>query len=399
MKHVAIIIKQIHNRSGGAERLYCDLANKLVEQGYKVSCLVFETQPPTPFYHLDPRVDLINLYIPASYRGAATKLGAMFAKIPLGTRFKEFGEFWADNLDFILQLKRFFKNQNVGASISFMPPANTVNGLATKGLKTVSIVTNHNVPEEDYENIERWSKNRVDIFLRKYVAIRADYIHVLFEEFGNWFPQKAQNKIRVIHNFVPKSFFESNNDYLSREKKIIAVGRLASVKNYSVLIKAWSLLKDEFRGWSVDIYGVGPQKKELQELMREVDVSEAVNLLGHTKDIASEFDKARIFCHPAIHEGFGLSVAEALAKKVPVIAFNDCAGVNQFVVNDLNGVMLDRGEDEAQSLAIGLRKLILSPSYQSELSANAQKSIAEFNEQKYIDNWVSLLREVAWERT
>ncbi len=396
MKHIVIVIKQINNRSGGAERLYCDLANKLLKLGFKVSCLVYESSKPKPFYRIDKEVDIINLYVPAQNRKLITRICSKLKNRYLPSIIKNLAQYISENLDFITQLRVFCKNNNVGASISFMPPANTINVISTLGLKTNSIITNHNVPQEDYENPKRWGKNPVDIFLRKKTAIKADFIHVLFEEFGNWFPIDVQSKIRVIHNFVPGEFFDHTPDFEKREKMIIAVGRLAPVKNYGTLIEAWALINKEFPAWKIEIYGVGQDKKLLRGLINTNGLNNSVFLKGHTKNINKHYERSRLMVHPAAHEGFGLSVAEALAKKVPVIAFQDCHGVNQFVYDKINGLMVDRGTSEINSLAAALKTYLNSPSLQTELFSNSQASISEFNERKYLHKWKSLISEVTF---
>jgi len=50
---------------------------------------------------------------------------------------------------------------------------------------------------------------------------------------------------------------------------------------------------------------------------------------GHRGNLGEEYARMSIFCHPAYFEGFGLSVAEELAPRIPVVAFSDRAGVNE----------------------------------------------------------------------
>ena len=61
-KKVAIVIRLLVNRSGGAERIYCELANMLTARGYEVTCLHYDAIPGKPFFAIDRRVELINLY-------------------------------------------------------------------------------------------------------------------------------------------------------------------------------------------------------------------------------------------------------------------------------------------------------------------------------------------------
>ena len=84
MKHIAIVIKLLNRKSGGAERLYCELANKLSAMGYQVSCLIYENGDVEPFYHLDNRVNFINLYVRFKNRSLLSKLSKLKSCVSRG---------------------------------------------------------------------------------------------------------------------------------------------------------------------------------------------------------------------------------------------------------------------------------------------------------------------------
>ena len=100
-----------------------------------------------------------------------------------------------------------------------------------------------------------------------------------------------------------------------------------------------------------------------------------------------------IFCHPAEFEGFGLAPAEALALKMPVVAFADCPGVNQFVVDGVNGILVDRAGG-AEALAEALEKLIADDELRRRLGENGPASVASFTEEHFADAWVELIERV-----
>ena len=395
-KHIVITIRLLGNRSGGAERLYCELANHLVDMGYKVSCLTYEAGNGKPFYPLRAEVNLINLFVPNKSRSFIGKAGNLFSVTNEKNLLLSIPHFLKSNIDYIFQLRRFYKGNDVDISISYLPPANTPSILAALFTKVKTIATNHNVPEQDYESNKRWSQNPIDKYLRKKMVCKATIIHVLFDSFGLWFNKKVSSKLHTINNYVPNDYFDEPILPANRENLIIAVGRLAPVKNYIALLKAWVIIKDEFPDWKVEIFGVGPQKSEMKQLINQNGINDSFVLKGHTKDIKSEYDRARILCHPALYEGFGLSVAEGLSRHLPVVAYKDCEGVNQFVIDHVNGLMIER-ENEVDSLATALRQLIQSSQLRNDLSNSARDSITHFSEEKYYENWINLLSKLTGE--
>src|SRR5690606_30891339 len=97
------------------------------------------------------------------------------------------------------------------------------------------------------------SKNlsgRIKEFLFNLFA-KYDRLIVLNKEEVKYFPF---NNVSVIPNFIE---VKENSVEFNRNKTIIAAGRIAPVKQFDHLIKAWSLIADKFPEWDVKIYGDG----------------------------------------------------------------------------------------------------------------------------------------------
>lgn len=118
----------------------------------------------------------------------------------------------------------------------------------------------------------------------------------------------------VLHNFLPSSYFNYNKHDGPKEKiKLVAVGNLKDAKNYPYLL---TIIK-ELKNVSLDIYGEGPCKTELEKLIVTENLD--VRLMGTTKNIPGIFENYDYFIQASFHEGFGLSVIEAMAAGIPVI--------------------------------------------------------------------------------
>ena len=123
------------------------------------------------------------------------------------------------------------------------------------------------------------------------------------------------------------------------------------------MVDAWSRLAGKYPEWTVKIYGSGPHRRHLDKRIRALGLEGAVQMMGQASDLKRAYQEAEIFCHPALFEGFGLAVAEALAQGLPVVAFADTAGVREMVRDGENGVLVPRRRG-ANALADGLEKLI-----------------------------------------
>jgi glycosyltransferase involved in cell wall biosynthesis len=395
-KSVAIVIRFLFDRSGGAERIYCELANMLAAHGYEVTCLHYDAVPGKPFFPIDHRVEVINLHPvtpPLRHRLARWASRRSFVPRPL----RESWGWFATNDFFIAQLRDYFTLRKPGVVVSFMPPANTPALLAAAGTGILVVPTNHNVPHQDYVAADRWDRNPIDRKVRLAALDHAARIHVIFPGFGDWFPEHLRARIVAMPNYVSRDILRATPQAV-REPTILAVGRLAAVKNYETLLAAWALIAADHPGWKVVVYGVGPELKALKAEAGRLGVAQSFLLPGHRGNLGEEYARMSIFCHPAHFEGFGLSVAEALALAMPVVAFSDCAGVNEFVVDGKNGLMVDRAGG-APALAAALSRLIGDEALRRRLGESGPESVARFTEERYAQGWVDLIEELTEPQT
>lgn len=131
----------------------------------------------------------------------------------------------------------------------------------------------------------------------------------------------AQKRKFVLPNYVSNEFFTESlidkNPGQKKELKLVAVGNIKRQKNYQFLIKAFQSLKNY--PVTLDIYGQGIDK-ELNPLQNEIEKNNLpIFLKGGAKDIYEILPSYDLYVSSSTHEGFGISVAEAMALGLPLI--------------------------------------------------------------------------------
>jgi len=101
---------------------------------------------------------------------------------------------------------------------------------------------------------------------------------------------------------------------------VVVVQRLEAEKNTPVVVEAWAAsgLGDE--GWELRLVGDGAQRPVLEALASFLGVTPSVRFLGRRDDIAELRRAAAFQVAPQPDDGFGLSVLEAMAAGLPVVA-------------------------------------------------------------------------------
>lgn len=157
------------------------------------------------------------------------------------------------------------------------------------------------------------------------VGIRqAGPIFAISEAVKNDVFEKYGLESKVVVNGIEAHDFSQKEPCVSPRScfKIVQIGRLLhEVKGQDILIKAVSNVVS--RGISVELtfIGEGPSEYFLSELVERLGIVDKVRFLGNKSQeyVGAHLKDYDLFVQPSRQEGFGLTVAEAMAAKVPVL--------------------------------------------------------------------------------
>ena len=147
-----------------------------------------------------------------------------------------------------------------------------------------------------------------------------------------------------IANIIPKKRPCPKTEPL----KLVQVGRLFhSVKGQDVLIEAVRKVKAKEGNVHLYLIGDGPSREYLEELILKYDLKEEITLLGAKSQnyIFEHLSEYELFVQPSINEGFGLTVAEAMAAKVPVLV-SENQGPLEIIDNGKYGFSFKNGDSD-----------------------------------------------------
>ena len=122
----------------------------------------------------------------------------------------------------------------------------------------------------------------------------------------------------TIPNGVREPQYKWQGKYFPENKKFLYVGYLARRKGVDVALKALGLLKDY--EWSLDVLGDGSHREELETLSHELGLDDRVKFFGFRDDAEKFMSEAACLLFPSRQEGLPLTVNEALAVGLPVLA-------------------------------------------------------------------------------
>ena len=196
-----------------------------------------------------------------------------------------------------------------------------------------------------------------------------------------------------INRIIPKQDCLSTNEVL----KLVQVGRLFhTVKGQHVLIEALKIVKEKgYNNIHLYLIGDGSSRPYLQELISRYGMENYITLLGaktqqYIFEHLCEYD---LFVQPSINEGFGLTVAEEMAAKIPVLV-SENQGPLEIIENGKYGFCFKNGDvEDCASKIIE----IIEKGVDKQMVEDAYKRVKELfsieqTANSYIDEYNKILR-------
>lgn len=160
------------------------------------------------------------------------------------------------------------------------------------------------------------------------------------------------NNVQVIPNVKP---YVMNKIKVSKQAtKIVAVSRIIATKNLKTLILAGTnYLKDDCQ---LLIYGDGPEKHKIENIISTLDLSEKVKIISGITDKDRIFSDADIFVSLSTVEGMSNSLLEAASFGIPCIAYDCDYGAREILDNGSAGILLQTLDTAEVSKSVNLLK-------------------------------------------
>jgi glycosyltransferase involved in cell wall biosynthesis len=154
--------------------------------------------------------------------------------------------------------------------------------------------------------------------------------------------------------------------------RIVTVGRLARPKDPLTLVRALARVHDH--PFYALIVGAGPDRPVVEAEIRRLGLERAVELCGPRRDVPDLLSRSDLFALASRSEGGPLSVLEAMAAGLPVVA-SDVGGVRELVVDGATGTLVPAGDPDA--LAAALELLLADPELRRRLGAAGRERVRE----------------------
>ncbi|WP_336206605.1 glycosyltransferase family 4 protein [Nonomuraea sp. LPB2021202275-12-8] len=372
------------NGMGGTIRTVFNLAGHLADR-HDVEIVSILKEAEQPFFPIDPRVRF--RYLDDRLNPGPDPVRAMLSKLPSRLIPKEESAYHRFNLWTDLKLARFIRSMDSGVLIATRPGLN----LAAAQLALPSVITigqEHvalRTQPEPIQELIKWRYRRLDALVTLTKADLRDYREAL---------TKKPRKLVRIPNAVPPMGGEAAK---LDAKTAIAVGRMTRIKGFHRLITAWQQVAEAHPDWTLRIFGAGPQEENLRAQIAEAGLEGKVMLPGPTSDVGAELEKSSIYVLSSRHEGFPMTILEAMAKGLAIVSFNSPHGPKEMITDEVDGLLVKPRTNA--NLAAAILRVIEEEPLRRRLAAGALDTARTYDIATIGARWDTLIDDLLTRRT
>jgi glycosyltransferase involved in cell wall biosynthesis len=225
------------------------------------------------------------------------------------------------------------------------------------------ILTIHGIAEKDAAWDRRWRllrrPRRLLLKLTEdYGRRRVPHVILISEYVREFLPKK--NNIRktwFIENPVADSYFDL--EWAPEPGRLFCCSRIKPLKNILGMIRAFALVAQQFGHAQLQIAGAAEAAyfEACKKQIKAADLQDKVHFLGNIsiEEVQHELSKANCLVVPSFQENAPLTIAEAMAAGVPVVAAK-VGGIPGMVENGKTGLLVNPTDD--RSIADGVKKIL-----------------------------------------
>ncbi|RBL79206.1 glycosyltransferase family 4 protein [Streptomyces cavourensis] len=362
-QRVLLFIHSLHG--GGAERVAADLSAHWAGMGREVM-VVTQASADGDVYTLHPKVRREVLHTVGEGGGLRGILS---------------------NVQRVRALRRVIKAFRPDIVLGMMTTASVLSVLASTGLSTRVIATEHTHPPSQAMS-GFWQR------LRRFTYPRAARVVALTRGTADWLAQHVPgSRLAVIPNPVhwplPKGMPMLTPQTGDGRKRLLAVGRLHADKGFDLLVQAYARLAPSHPDWDLVILGEGDERRALEAQVQGAGLQDRVSLPGRAGNVGDWYQSADLYVLTSRFEGLSNTLLESMASGLAAVAFDCDTGPREIVRDGVDGVLV-RPNGDVDALCRALDAVMSDETGRQRMAQAATAVRERFSAERVLGLWEEL---------
>jgi GalNAc-alpha-(1->4)-GalNAc-alpha-(1->3)-diNAcBac-PP-undecaprenol alpha-1,4-N-acetyl-D-galactosaminyltransferase len=352
---------------GGAERVATTLCNEWAKNDHRVTLVATFSGGGVPFYTLHKRVNVV------------------FLADLVNTRRKTMLTYFCR----LLTLRKIIQQQDTDVVVSFLSNVNVAAILATPFTKIPVVICERSDPVS--RQIPRIWSMFCAMFYRfaDVVVVQTDSV---MDNINRLYP--SLKLVACVPNPLPQSMEEIHRDGSAKTRRVLlSLGRLVPEKQIDHSINAFAALAGDRPDWDLHLYGDGPSRAELEDLVGKLGLNDRVIFKGQTTEPWDVMAKADAFVMTSRSEGFPNSLLEAMAVGLPCVVYDCPSGPHDITRGGQDALLVPLNHQNA--LTQSLQRVLENDALRRELGNRARASVlARYELNVVLRQWNEVFRQL-----
>tara|TARA_R110002072_G_scaffold175601_2_gene331480 strand:+ start:14817 stop:15929 length:1113 start_codon:yes stop_codon:yes gene_type:complete len=218
----------------------------------------------------------------------------------------------------------------------------------------ISVRTVHGNPETAFTltRPHKWLVQKLDVVLGRLRQQAIIAVSTQLEEtLGKLFPEKVHKIFNFIDVDDTRRQWKTPTEIGGETPRIGIVGRLVPVKRVDIFIRTLAQLNHQGLACQGVIIGSGPLEPELRQLTADLDIADKIDFKGFVSPATAEMTKLDVLLMTSDHEGLPMTLLEALALEIPVVAHH-VGGIPEVLDNGRCGWLVQNHSPEGYTQAL-----------------------------------------------
>ncbi|MDD6147235.1 MAG: glycosyltransferase family 4 protein [Oscillospiraceae bacterium] len=340
------------SRKGGTERMTAHLANTLSDK-HSVTVVSLKMNENEIFFPLAPEVTHTVLS-PAKGKAAV--------------------------LHHIRELHRMIRDSDTDIVINVDMGMGIYGVPACRGTGAKVITWEHG----NYFN--NWN-SRLFPYIRRYAAKHGDATVVLTESDKKNYTDNIRTKAPII--VIPNPAERRDFSYDGHSKIILSAGALLPIKGYDRAVMAGKEIFLRHPDWQWHICGEGPERENLESMIKESHLEQNIILRGNVRDMAEEYRRSAMCVMTSHMEGLPMVLLEAKSFGLPLVSFDIMTGPRDIIRDGVNGFLAEK--DNLTDLCAKICRLIEDDALRLDFSSKSDLDMDQFSMERIVEKWENLM--------
>lgn len=241
--------------------------------------------------------------------------------------------------------------------------------------------TIHNIAEKE---VGYSARKLSKIFYKYFSVIPVALSEAIQKTIINEYGIKKRN-VPVIFNGINLEKCILKINYSSDQTfSILHIGRFSEAKNHFELLKAFKIFNDKYPNSVLNLIGDGELKEKIEDYVKNNHLEKFVKFLGLQSNVYPFLNKADIFTLPSKYEGIPMTLIEAMATGLPIVA-TEVGGIPDMLKNNESALITKVNVEE---VAEAFEKLFLNEELRKKLGKNALKESMRFTSKEMAKKYI-----------